>query len=75
MVLGETSVSVDATQFHSFADMRVSGPTLEALTTEDVRLARYNVSLAKVRHFLSGLDYLSGEFVAHYERRFDLVSD
>ena len=75
MVLGKASVSVDSPQFHPFANMRVSGPTLEAPTTEDVRLARYNVSFAKVRHFLSSLDYLSCEFVAHYERRFDLVSD
>jgi len=75
VILCETTVRVYASEEHSFADVSVTSPTLEAFATEDVGLAGDNIAFAKVRDLLAYLDDFSGELVSHDHWRLDFVPD
>ena len=75
MIFCETTVCVNTSEEHSFADVSVSGSALKALAAEDVGLAGDNVAFAEVGDFLAYFDDFSGELVSHDHWRFDLVSD
>jgi len=75
VVLCETPVCVDAPKEHSFADVSVTSPTLEAFAAKDMGLARDNIAFAEVRDLLANLNDFSGELVSHDHGRLDFVSD
>ena len=75
VVFCETTVRVDPAEEHSFADVSVTSPALEAFAAEDVRFAGDDVAFAEVGDFLAYFDNFSGEFVSHDHWRLDFVPD
>ncbi len=75
VIFCETTVRVNASKEHSFADVSVTGPALETLAAENVGLAGDNVAFAKIGDFLAYFDDLSRKLVSHDHRRLDFVSD
>src|SRR5207302_8414139 len=74
MILSEAPVGVDSPKEHPFADVTIPCATLEASSTVNVSLARYNVTLSEVRDLLSRFHHLSRVPVTHYVRRLDPLS-
>jgi len=75
VVFCETTICVYASEEHSFADVSVTSPTLEAFAAEEVGFAGDDVAFAEVGDFLAYFDDFSGELVSHDYWRFDFVSD
>src|SRR3989442_15531925 len=74
MILSEAPVSVDSPQEHSFADVTIPVPTLEASPTVNGSLPGDNIPLSGVGDLLPRLHHFSCELVTHYERRLDPLS-
>jgi hypothetical protein len=75
VVLRETTICVYPSKEHSFADVSITSPTLEAFAAEDVGLTGDDITFAQIGHFLAYFDDFSGELVSHHHWRLYLVSD
>lgn len=68
-VFRKTPVAINADDTRVRADMSVAGSTQQTASIYDVTFRGHAISLAHVRDKITDAYYISGEFVADYERR------
>src|SRR5713226_8539110 len=68
-VLGESSVAVDADDFHVLANVGFAGAALQALAAGHVHFGGYKITLLDAGDFIAERDHLAAEFVSGDQRR------